>query len=133
LSAKLVDERVIVAARNVVEVLHANDLRYFCYFKGKRVFDENHFLVSGFRPAGSGEASIAIAFADSRNVDVVKIYAWDRLGHVIGQTSVPVNIRWTTHVASTHRSVPDWARSLEPEQLEQARKTAARKKTPVSC
>jgi hypothetical protein len=102
------------------EVLFSPD----AYFKGKRVFDENHFLGTRFLPAGSGEAAVAIAFEDSRKVDTVKVLAWGRSGKIIGVFSFPVNIRWTGHAQAKAGTTPDWAGSLETEQMEQARKTA---------
>ncbi|HTS51462.1 MAG TPA: hypothetical protein VMH05_26120 [Bryobacteraceae bacterium] len=94
------------------------------YYKDKRVFDENHFLVSGFRPPGSGEAAVAIAFTDSRRVDLLKVFAWSRSGRVIGEMSLPVDIRWTGRAPATAKQTPDWARGLEDQQIEQARKAA---------
>jgi len=95
------------------------------YYQGKRVFDENHFLVSGFRSPGSGEAAVAIAFTNSRRVDLVKVFAWSRSGRVIGEMSFPVDIRWTGLAQTANRQTPDWARGLEAEQIEQTRKAAA--------
>jgi hypothetical protein len=104
-----------------------------CYYKGKRVFDENHFLVSGFQPAGQGEAAVAIAFADSRKVDVVKVYAWGKSSAgVIGEASLPVDFAWNGKASSSSRPVPDWARNLEQdEQRDRARTTSARAWSPM--
>ena len=104
------------------EVLFSPD----SYFRGKRAFDERHFLTSGFRPAGAGDAAVAIAFESSSHVDEVRVVMWGRSGRLIGETSIPVNVNWTGHASAARRQTADWARSLESGQSDQAQRMAAK-------
>jgi hypothetical protein len=99
------------------------------FFKGRRVSDENHFLGSGFRPAGSGEAAVAVAFVGSRKVDVVKIFAWGRSGSVIAETSFPVDLTWAGRAKTTIRQTPHWARSLKEQQSDLASKASEQERS----
>jgi hypothetical protein len=103
------------------EVMFSPDASY----RGQRVFDENRFLSSRFLPAGEGEAAVAVAFADSRKVDVVKVFAWSRSGKILGQTSLDVDVHWTSRANANAAPLPDWAHSLEGQQMDRARSEAA--------